>query len=199
MSYLKVVVGTVIVVAIAVFFAVLSLQIAYGQTTEIPIVGTFHGVDGELFPVGELRAVPGEECVAVVGTTNNESEHDGTNFVIIHGEPPFTDAVILDIESAAFGVGSASFTAASEILSFFIQVGPDEVASVDFLLEITCNPPTTTTEPPESGSTTTVPIVTTTTLPPVTTTTEPPPINGVDTGGGACADGACDGSLMFRS
>ncbi len=190
------VVGTFVVLAIFAFFGYLFLQVTAEAAdtiqVEIPIDTIHRGSDGELFPLAEIPVEVGSECTAKATSNNNESTHPGTNIVIITNAPE-TDAAIFDIESASFMVGSVSFVTDGPIVAVFLQLGPDGVSSTGILLEVTCHPPTTTTTAAPPPTTTTPPAPTTTTLvPPVTTTTEPPPINGIDTGGGACAGGACD-------
>jgi hypothetical protein len=87
-----------------------------------------------------------------------------------------------DVESGnAIRQPTRQFEAAGDII-VAVQIGEDKVFSGGFRLVGPCGlPPTPTT-------TTTMPGATTT-----TSTTTPPPVDGINTGGGACADGACDG------
>ena len=147
----------------------------------------------------DLEAEPGWICELVGFGDNGESTHDGTN---AHISSNGDSVSILDWERVAntrTEATNGTLTLGANI-TIAIQVGEDGVASGGLEIQFTCNPPptepplTTTTSttlpPPTVDSTTT----TSTTGPPlVTTTTTPPPINGVDTGGGACADGACEG------
>ena len=170
---------------------VLITTAARAQDVELPIDTIYRGNPGDLFPVATIPADPGIECVAVLESRNNESMHPNSDILV--GPVTFTD-----VETGSFAAAGLAFTTTGPI-DVAVRLGGDGVFSAGFTLEVTCNPPTTTTttgtEPP--GSTTTTMGVTSTTgstgtAPPATTTTTPPPINGVDTGGGACADGACD-------
>ncbi len=173
----------------------LAAAAALAQTpddVDIPIDTILRGELGDTFLVASVTASPGLKCDAFLDGRNNESVHPNTDVLIQSGA---NFAAILNVESAAFSTGSTSFTT-DGLIEVFIRLGADGVSSTGFILELTCNPPTTTTTSTVVSSTTTSSIpVTSTTVPPVTTTTEPPPVNRVDTGGGACADGACDGSL----
>ncbi len=185
-----------LLVAVIVGFALAGAE---AQETRLEVdVDTVHrGDPGELFFEGSYNAEAGEECVATLeSVTNNESIHPGNDLIV--GPVTFTN-----IESGSFEAAGIAFIADGPG-DVMVRLGADGVFSAGFTLEVTCNPPTTTTQPPESSTTTTLtipPTTTTTTngvttsIPSATTTTTPPPINGVDTGGGACADGACEGSL----
>ncbi len=158
---------------------------------DIPIDTILRGDDGDTFLVATVTASPGLKCDAFLDGRNNESVHPDTDVLIQSGA---NFAAIFDVEAAAFNTGSTSFVT-DGLIEVFIRLGPDGVSSTGFILELTCNPPTTTTSTTTttlSPSTTSTTVVQTTTTA-VATTTEPPPINGVDTGGGACSDGACDG------
>ncbi len=198
MIYLKVVVGTLFVVAIAVFFALFAVQIAYGQAgVEIPLDQVHRGEDGDVFLEAEITATNeiGWTCGAILERRNNVSIHaedghpdHGTNLIIESGANSVT---FFNIESEAFDEAVKAFVIDGDI-KVYTQIGEDGVSSMGFLLEFECNPPTTTTtstiptEPPLTTTTIANGTTTTTSVPPVTTTTtEPPPINGVDTGGGA--------------
>ncbi len=174
--------------------AVLYGPAVWAQETRLEVdVDTIHkGDPGDLFFEGSYDAVAGEECVAILeSVTNNESIHPGNDLIV--GPVVFTN-----IESGTFEAAGLTFTADGPD-DVMVRLGGDGVFSAGFTLEVTCNPPTTTTTLPTvttapPGSTTTQPSATPTTAPAVTTTTlSPPPVGGVDTGGGACADGACDG------
>ncbi len=159
----------------------------------------------------DIEAEPGWICELVGFGDNGESTHADTN---AHISSNGDSVSILDWERVAntrTEATNGTLTLGANI-TIAIQVGEDGVASGGLEIQFTCNPPgqpppTTTTPPPEPSTTTTSvtpptsvtvpPVTTTTTTVPgaTTTTTEPPPINGIDTGGGACADGSCDGSL----
>ena len=140
------------------------------------------GEPGDRFLEAEVAATNeiGWTCGAFLERRNNKSTHPGTHVIIESGANSITFA---DIESEAFDEAILAFVIDGDIF-VYTQIGEDGISSMGYLLEFECNPPTTT------SSTTTTP-----TTSPVTTTTEPPPINGIDTGGGACADGACDRSF----
>ncbi len=172
---------------------------AFAQTTgvDLDLNEIRRGEAGERFLEAEISVTDeqiGQTCDANLDRRNNESTHavdghpdHGTNIIIESG---VNGTVFTNVESEAFEEATRSFVIGGPI-RVYTQIGHDEVSSMGYGLEFECNPPTTTT-------TTTVPEPSTTTTtvgePPVTTTTEPPPINGIDTGGGACADGGCDGS-----
>ena len=184
---------------IIVWILIYGVLAVYGQTpddVDIPIDTILRGDDGDTFLVATVTASPGLKCDAFLDGRNNESVHPDTDVLIQSGA---NFAAIFDVEAAAFNTGSTSFVT-DGLIEVFIRLGPDGVSSTGFILELTCNPPTTTTSSVPESTTTTTQVITpapSTTVPSATTTTEPPPINGVDTGGGACSDGACDGSLWL--
>lgn len=195
--------------AVAVVAGVVLLAgAASGQTgVEIPLDRVHRGEPGDRFLEAEIAATNeiGWTCGVTLTRRNNESIHakdghpdHGTNLIVESG---VNSVIFTDIESESFGQAATAIVIDGDI-SVFTQIGEDGVSSMGFGLEFfECNPPTTTTTTVEVSSTTsTAPLTSTTatTLSLVTTTTlSPPPINGVDTGGGACADGACDGSLSL--
>ena len=185
-----------LVAVVAGLILVASAVLAQG--VDIPLDRVHRGDPGDRFLEAEISATQeiGWTCGLTLERRNNESTHPGTNLIIESGANTVTFA---DIESESFEQATKAIVIDGDIL-VYTQIGADGVSSMGFGLEIfECNPPTTTTSttsPPEQSSTTTTTIMgqtTTTTQPSVTTTTTPPPINGIDTGGGACADGACDG------
>ena len=169
---------------------------------EIDLEQIHRGAPGDRFLEAEIDASGqfGWTCMATLDRRNNESIHDGTNLIIVSGANSVTFG---NIESVSFDEATRSFTIDGTI-QVYTELGVDGVSSMGFLLEFECNPPTTTTTHPDTSSTTTTTTTgatttTTSTVPLVTTTTEPPPINGIDTGGGACADGACDGFRLWQT
>ncbi len=158
---------------------VLVASAVLAQGVDIPLDRVHRGDPGDRFLEAEIGATQeiGWTCGLTLERRNNESTHPGTNLIIVSGANTF---VFSDIESEAFEQATGAIVIDGDIL-VYTQIGVDGVSSMGFRLEIfECNPP-----PDE--------ITTTTTTTPTVTTTEPPPINGIDTGGGACADGACDG------
>ncbi len=182
-----------ILAALLIVFVVLVVvaQAAEGAAGAVSIPDdVFRGDPGDVFHAGTIPANAGDECAATLTYTNNEgqSEHPDTDILV--GPVTFPD-----VEHGAFVSAGLTFTAAGPV-DVALRIGSDGVSSGGYLVEVTCsNPPqSTTTTPPSTTTTTHVSTSsTTTTLPPATTTTEPPPVNGVDTGGGACADGGCAG------
>jgi len=168
---------------------------AQGQTpdVDIPIDTILRGEPGDTFLMATVTASPGLACDAFLDGRNNESVHPGTDILIQSGA---NFAMIGDVETAAFNTDSTTFTTGG-LIEVFIRLGADGVSSTGFTLALDCQPHIDQPPPPIDGTTTTTTtaVTTTTTTPPpaTTTTTEPPPINGPDTGGGACADGACNG------
>ena len=193
-----------IVIVWVIGFALLGVYAAIGQTTgvDLDLNQIRERVSGERFLEAEISVTDeqiGQTCDANLDRRNNESTHavdghpdHGTNIIIESG---VNGTVFTNVESEAFEEATRSFVIGGPI-RVYTQIGHDEVSSMGYGLEFECNPLTTTTSttspPPTVDSTTTT---STTGPPPVTTTTEPPPINGIDTGGGGCADGACDVSM----
>ena len=206
--YLIVVALFGVVLAVVVFgFAVsVAAQVQEEFFTEVSVSGVAYGSEGNW----KLRAGPvagpaaGLICDVRVAVGNGHSTHDDNDFRVLFGAGPVFQ--VDDFEAVAFGsIGpdTANNVAANGgPITVEVRYGPDRITSSEGTVLVRCLSEeelstTTTTTPPDS-STTTLPTVTTTTPttpPSVTTTTEPPPINGPNTGGGACADGACDGSL----
>ncbi len=181
--------GVVLAVVVLVFgFAV----DAYGQEivpqgVDLPIETVYRGDPGTINHVATIPAEPGLNCVAVLESRNNESEHPNSDILV--GPVTFTN-----VETASFQAAALTFTSTGPI-DVAVRLGGDGVFSAGFTLEVTCNPPTTTTTKALGVTTTTV---ATSTTPPTTAamtppTLSPPPVGGVATGGGSCADGACDG------
>ena len=198
---------TIWAVFIVVVIALLILAAAaLAQTTgvDLDLNQIRRGAPGERFLEAEITVTGdqlGQTCDANLDRRNNESIHakdghaeHGTNIIIESGANSVT---FTNVESEAFEEAIRSFVIDGTI-RVYTQIGHDKVASMGYGLEFECNPPTTTTTivtsttGPTSSTTTSV-----TQPPPVTTTTTPPPINGIDTGGGACADGGCDGWLIL--
>ncbi len=182
-----------IAAALLIAAVLLYAAAAEAQETRLEVdVDTVHrGDPGDLFFEGSYDAVAGEECVAILESVeNNESIHPGNDLIV--GPVTFTN-----IESGTFEAAGLAFTATGPG-DVMVRLGGDGVFSAGFTLEVTCNPPTTTTPtsqaPPASSTTSTTVSGTSTSAPAAPSTTlSPPPVGGVDTGGGACADGACDG------
>lgn len=195
------------VATIAVFWLIaLVATAASSQTTieiDIDFETIYRGDPGDLILVGEAPAPIGEECAAELEFGNNEAQsmHPGSDILV--GPTGF-----LDVENGTFEAAGLTFISDGTNL-VYVRIGVDGVFSGGLILEVTCNPsepaPTTTTEPPVTTSSTTTiatpaPSTTTTingvttSVPSATTTTETP-VGGIDTGGGACADWACTGSL----
>ncbi len=158
---------------------------------EIPIETVFKGDPGDLFLEGTFSAMAGDECVAALTFGNNPAEepsiHLGNDILV--GPVTFTN-----VENGMFEAAALTFIATGNN-DVAVRLGADGVFSGGFTLEVTCNPPTTTTTSTTTPEpTTTTPVSPPTTVPPAPPTTlSPPPVGGVDTGGGGCADGACDG------
>ena len=162
-----------VVLAVVVFGFAVSVAAETG--VDIPLERIHRGDPGERFLEADIAATNelGWTCGATLDRRNNESTHQGTNVIIESGA---NTVVFSNVESEAFDEATKAFVIDGDIL-VYTQVGEDGVSSMGFLLSFECFPP-----PDET---------TTTTVPGTTTTTEPPPINGPETGGGACADGAC--------
>ncbi len=187
----------VIIAAVVFGFAVG----AYGQEivpqgVDLPIETIYRGQPGDINPVATIPAEPGLQCVAVLESRNNESEHPNSDILV--GPVTFTN-----VETASFQAAALTFISTGPI-DVAVRLGGDGVFSAGFTLEVTCNPPTTTTPSPSTTRSTTPSSSTTSTsvvdsVPPTTsplappTTLSPPPVGGVDTGYGSCANGACDG------
>ena len=162
--------------------------IAYGQETRLEVdVDTVHkGDPGDLFLEGSYNADAGEECVATLeSVTNNDSIHPDNDLIV--GPVVFTN-----IESGTFEAAGIAFTADGPG-DVMVRLGSDGVFSAGFTLEVTCNPTTTTTTTASSTTTSSIPAISTTVPSATPTTLSEPPVGGISTGGGACADGACDG------
>lgn len=192
----------VVLIVLGVALIAAALQ---PMTITIPITTVLRGEPGTLFLVGEAPAPAGAECVAELEGRNNKSTHPDSDILV--GPVTFTD-----VENGTFQAAGLTFIS-DGTNRVYVRLGADGVFSAGFLLEVTCNPPTTTTtttEPiastssttttptPQPPTTTTTAVFVTTSMPSVTTTPStlsPPPEGGIETGGGACDDGACDGSL----
>ena len=168
---------------------------AYGQEivpqgVDLPIETVYRGDPGDINHVATIPAEPGLNCVAVLESRNNESEHPNSDILV--GPVTFTN-----VETASFQAAALTFVSTGPI-DVAVRLGGDGVFSAGFTLEVTCNPPVTTS--PSTTSTTSATTVTSTSLPGVSTTStltpttlSPPPVGGVPAGGGGCADGGCDG------
>ncbi len=182
--------------------AVLYGSAVWAQDVELPIDTIIKDTPGSVHPIATIDSTAGKECVAELTFENDPHEepsiHLGNDILV--GPVTFTD-----VENGMFQAAGLTFTTTGPI-AVAVRLGADGVFSGGFTLEVTCNPPTDTpsttttpptTAPPESSTTTTTPpdgTATTSSIPSVTPTTlSPPPVGGVDTGGGSCADGACDG------
>ena len=170
-----------VALAAAVVLLIASATAEAQTGVEIPLERVHRGDPGERFLEAEIGTTNeiGWTCGAFLERRNNSSIHEGTDLIITSGANGVTFA---NIESDAFEEAIHTFVVAGDI-RVYTQLGEDGVTSMGFLLEFECHPP-------EDETTTTT---TSTTVPGTTTTTEPPPIDGPDTGGGACAEGACDG------
>ncbi len=184
--------AALIIAAVLLYAAAAYGQESVPQGVDLPIETVYRGDPGDINHVATIPAEPGLNCVAVLESRNNESEHPNSDILV--GPVTFTN-----VETAAFQAAALTFTSTGPI-DVAVRLGGDGVFSAGFTLEVTCNPPTTTTSTAVGTPTTTTsitppaPTVTTSLPPPVTPTTlSPPPVGGVATGGGGCADGACDG------
>jgi hypothetical protein len=177
----------------------------------VPITNVVHGKPGEVKPArepvtaAELGIAVGQECLVGLRGENPGSEHPGNDQILSTNGQSLVAANFEEFKGKITMVSTVMTI--GESVTFDIRIGEDGVSSGGLTATFDCPPPeeppstTTTTStpeppnpPPSSTTTSTTPSVTTSTTPlPVTTTTTPPPINGIDTGGGACADGACDG------
>ncbi len=184
-------------IGLAVVMLLTSAAFAY-QSIEISIDTVHKGSPGDVIFIGQAPAPVGDQCVAeltyVNGPADDPSIHPNTDILV--GSITFTN-----VENGTFQAAALTFVS-DGINTVSLRLGGDGVTSGGFTLEVTCNPPTTTTSTsvapnpsPSSTTTATTPSVTTPTtpLPAPPTTLSPPPVGGVDTGGGGCADGACDG------
>ncbi len=183
------IVGVSIALTAAIVF--LATSVVRAQDIDLPIDTRFRGDPGDLFPIATIPAKPGLDCVAELEGRNNNSIHPDND--ILAGPVTFTD-----VENGTFKAAALTFVSTGPI-DVAVRLGGDGVFSAGFTLEVTCNPPTTTTPtttslPSSSTTTTTAPDSSSTTVPlaPSTTLSEPP-VGGIATGGGACADGSCDG------
>ena len=189
--YLLVVVVFGVILAAVVFGFAVSVAAQTG--VDIPLEQIHRGDPGDRFLEAEIGATNelGWTCGVTLERRNNVSIHESTNLIIESGANSVT---FFNIESVSFDEAVKAFVIDGDI-KVYTQIGEDGVSSMGFLLEFECNPPTTTTTTTTVSTTTSTqpPPTATTTTTPAPTTTTPPPVNGVDTGGGACADGACDG------
>ncbi len=191
--YLLIVAVFGIILAAVVFGFAVSVAAQTG--VDIPLEQIHRGDPGDRFLEAEIGATNeiGWTCGATLIRRNNESTHEGTNLIIVSGA---NTVMFTNIESESFDEAIRAFVIDGDIL-VYTQIGEDGVSSMGYLLEFECNPPesSTTTSTSPSSTTSTTPVTSTTVPDASTTTTVPPPINGVDTGGGGCADGACDVSM----
>ncbi len=164
---------------------VLVALAAQAQDVDLPIDTIYRGDPGDLIHVATIPAKPGLDCTAILESRNNESVHPNSDILV--GPVTFTN-----VETATFQAAGLTFVSTGPI-NVAVRIGDDRVFSAGFTLEVTCNPPTTTTIPAEPSTTTTTATSGTTpsTSLVTTTTLSEPPVGGVDTGGGACADGSC--------
>ena len=166
---------------------VLVALAAQAQDVDLPIDTVYRGDPGDIIPVATVPADPGVHCVAELEGHNNRSIHPDSDILV--GPVTFTN-----VENGTFQAAALTFTTTGPI-NVMVRLGADGVFSAGFTLEVTCNPPeSTTTTQPDTTPTTDASTPPTVTTPPATTTTlSEPPVGGISTGGGACADGACDG------
>lgn len=179
--------GTLTVIAIVAFFGWVAIGIAYGATTIISIDSFYEGDDGDLLYEGTAQAEPGDQCVAVLSSQNNESIHPDSDILV-------GPVVFADVESDDQPRTETKTFTARGPEDVYTRLGKHGVFSAGFTLEVTCTPPTTTTTststapPPSISSTTTITTPPATTTPttesPVTTITVPTP-TGVNAGGGS--------------
>ncbi len=190
MIYLKVVVGTLFVVAIAVFFALFAVQIAYGQEDQRNQVSDwcddgmkFDNLDGASFTVPDPpEGTTWTLLVIKAGQVNTEvlnpipgqayfpsNEQDVSHTILCYEEGGTPSTTTSTSTSTSTSTTSTSTTTTAPTTSTSSSVPPS----------------TTSTRPPDSSSTTVPPSVSTT-APPVTDTTETP-VGGVPAGGGAMA------------
>jgi hypothetical protein len=170
-------------------------------------IGTEHEVHD---PV--VLGADGEVCGVVIDPDNNSSIWDNNDFIVRSGS---SEVVAFDIERAPDVPDTHGTLTLDGPATFWVRLG-SRTFSAGVTVTFQCTTVTTTTTVPEtttttsppgtsttvtttippSTTTTTQPDATTTTDPQTTTTLSPPPTGGVDTGGGACADGACEGSAF---
>ncbi len=186
-----------IVAGLVLIATAVAAQEIVPQGVDLPIETVYRGDPGTLVHVATIPAEPGLDCTAVLESRNNESVHPNSDILV--GPVTFTN-----VESGSFQAAGLTFISTGPI-NVAVRIGNDRVFSAGFTLEVTCNPPTTTTTLSPITTSSTVPSSSTTSTsvvdsgPPTTsppappTTLSEPPVGGVDTGGGACADGACDG------
>jgi hypothetical protein len=180
-----------IIFAIAVFLGgLLSTRASASVVSlELPIEADngIYGNEGERINVIDIatpESLVGLQCALRYGDENNVSVHPETHIEA-------TSANVVRLEGTEDSAGK--ITTGDDLLSLNdriivdVIIGPDEVASLDGGISLTCSPPSTTTTsttvPDTTTTTTTVPEVTTTsttTVPEIpqittstTTTTEP--------------------------
>lgn len=181
-----------LVLAILAGIVLIAELVSAATTIEITITdavtegpeGSIHRVAGPV-EVGEA----GLECLVELIEIINASNHSGTNGIVRSGASSVTFAEIEMPGASMGGVGGFILDGPVEV---FTQLGVDEIASIGYVIRISCpDVPTTTTTTPDElpTTTTTVPQTTTSTVPPPTdtTTTEPPPVGPIDAGGGSTA------------
>ncbi len=181
---------------LVIFLGALLLFVAtaaWAQDVDLPIDTIIKDAPGSIHHIATIDSTAGKECVAELTFGNNPADEPSIhpNNDILVGPVTFSD-----VENGMFEAAGLTFTTTGPI-KVAVRLGGDGIFSGGFTLEVTCNPPTTTTTA-TSSTTSTVPKATTTTAVPAgatSTTLSPPPVGGVDTGGGACANEACDGSL----
>ncbi len=168
---------------VAAVVLLVSSAAARGQETpiiDVPITTRFVGEPGSIHVVTTVPADPGLDCDIALSFFNNDGQSIHPNNDILVGP-----AVFADVESGTFvSPTRRQFESGGDIVIAVRLGAPDGWFSAGFIVTGGCDLPPV--EPPPPGTTTT-----TTTIPGTTTTTTPPPINGIDTGGGACAEGAC--------
>ncbi len=190
---------------LVIFLGALLLFVAaaaWAQDVDLPIDTIIKDAPGSIHHIAVIPAEPGIVCTAELTFGNNPAEEPSThpNNDILVGPVTFTD-----VENGMFKAAGLPFTTTGPI-DVAVRLGGDGVFSGGFTLEVTCNPPTTTTPtttpttssttatPTPAPSTTTTTATVPTSVPSVTTTTlSPPPVGGIETGGGACDNGSCDG------
>ena len=169
------------VALVAAVVLLVSSAAARGQETpiiDVPITTRFIGDPGSIHVVTTVPADPGLACDITLSFFNNDGQsiHPGNDILV-------GPAVFADVESGTFvSPSSRQFESGGDIVIAVRLGAPDGWFSGGFIVTGGCGLPPV--DPPPSTTTTM-------TVPGTTSTTEPPPINGIDTGGGACADGAC--------
>ncbi len=174
--------GVVLVTASALAATIIEIPL---RTIVRGDPGSVHRVAGPL----EVAQVESPCRVELTRIDNNTSNHDGTNIIVRSGA---SVATFRNVEIPGWTGEAVHGFLLDGPVEVFTQIGPDEVSSMGYVVEITCSAqtsPRTTTTIPDVESTTT-----TEATPGATSTTSAPPVTvripvGVDTGRGAPPEG----------